>query len=326
MEWWIFWIYGWFWEWKTLWAVYIILEKLKKWEIIFSNILLDKKYLPNPDNYYFFDDMSNFYDILAFSWLFAMKVSEFSKKEVELWFLPFPRNFRPKINVFFDETWIFANAKDYKEIHKEYWADLQQYILQMRKLFVTTYLIIQRPHQLVSDLRIHISWWLKFKPLFWINFFKKYCWSYWLQELDPDTFKVICEVHYSYDENGKLYSYDIPQQKRIFWIFWKPLYYKYYNDLYLNKIFETKFRTNYLSDSWFFSNLKNWSIQNKALLHNKNIYESYFIITDNTDQSFKLPKVAFYDNPYYFIHKSIVKLSMMIKSFSFKNILTLKLK
>ena len=51
----------------------------------------------------------------------------------------------------------FANAKDYKEIHKEYGADLQQYILQMRKLFVSCYLIIQKPQQLVSDLRIHIS-------------------------------------------------------------------------------------------------------------------------------------------------------------------------
>jgi len=322
----IYWIYGGFWSWKTIGAVSIIIKKLQRWEIVFSNISLDKKFIPNPNNFYFFEKFDHFYDILAFSWLFAMKVSEFSKKQVELWFLPFPRWFRPKINVFFDELWVFANSKDYREVHKDYWKDLQQYILQLRKLHVLTYLIIQRPHQLLSDLRVHVSGWITFKPLLWYEFFNSWSGTYWLQELHPDTFNVICEKKYDYDVDWKLYSYEIPQEKKLFRMWFKPFYYKFYDDLFLNKVFETQFRSNFLFESWFFSNLKNWSIQNRALLHNKHIYENYFNDVVDNDQSFKLPKVNFMDNPSYFIHKLFLEIwKFMSKKYYIKNIfLTIK--
>lgn len=309
-----FWIYGGFWDGKTLWAVIMILMKLQKGEIVFTNISLDRKYLPNPDNYFYFESMDHFYDILAMSWLFAMKVSEFSKKQLELGYPAYPRGFRPRINVFFDEMGIFANAKDFKEIHAEYWKDLQQYILQLRKLHVTCFLIIQRPKQLVSDLRGHVSWWLKFKPLFWWGFFQKYAGTYWLQELDQETYNVVIEKRHWTDEKGNLYSYDVPMETKAFRVWYKPRYYKYYDDLYLNKIFDTKepFRSNYLFESNFFAKLQSNSINNKSLIHNKHIYENYFKNSGYLDSAFDAPKVGFRDNPSYYLHYNLKKFSIFM--------------
>lgn len=304
MEWGFFWIYWGFGSWKTIGAVILITMKLSQWQIVFTNILLDRKYLPNPDNYFYFQDMADFYDILAFSWLFAMKVSEFSKTQVEKWLPAYPRGFRPKINVFFDEMGIFANAKDFKEIHKEFWKDLQQYVLQLRKLHVTCFLIIQRPKQLVSDLRVHVTGWLKFKPLWGWESLWKYAWSYYLQELDQDTFHVITEKKHAHDEKWNQYSYEVPQERVSFKVWWKPKYFKYYDDLFLNKIFDTEspFRWDYLWKSQFFDKLKQNNINNKALTFNKHIYEDYFKNSIDTNTAFQSPKVSFRDNSAYYLH------------------------
>jgi len=310
MEGWIYGIYGGFWDWKTLGAVMLIVSKLKSWEVVFSNIRLDKKYLPNPDNYYFFSDMDDFHDILNFSGLFAMKASEFSDSEVKKGYPAYPRGMRPRINIFFDEMGIFANSKDFAKIHSKYWASLQQYILQMRKLFVSTYLIIQRPNQLVSDLRIHIAGWIKFKPLFDSDLFQKYAWKYYLQELDPITFKVVTETKMSYDSSWTLFSYDVPQELVLFKVWYKPRYYKYYDDLYLNQTFETSFHSNYLFDSGLFDNIKAWRINNKCLLNNKKIYANYFKDSNDSNKGFILPKVDFINNPSYWFHLFICKLKV----------------
>lgn len=322
MEGWIYWIYGWFWSWKSLWAVILIINKLKKWEIVFSNIRLNKSLLPNPQNYYYFDWFDDFYDILAFSWLFAVEVSKYNKKQVELWFPQFKRGARPGINVFFDEMWIFANAKDYKEIHNEYWKDLQQYILQCRKLFVSLYLIIQRPNQLVLDLRWHIPFWITFKPLWNIEWLWKWAWSYWIQELDSETFEVFNETHQWYDSEGNYYNYVVPQEKVLFSVWWKPFYYAKYDDLFLNKVFDTKFRTNYLYDSSLLSNLKLWYIKNKSLLDNKHIYENLIKTADNNIKDYSPPDVPYSINPIlkHYIFYNKIK-SIITKKYYFKDFL-----
>ena len=167
-------IYGGFGSGKSLGATIMMIRKLAAGELVFSNIKLNRNYIPNPQNYYFFEDFDHFYDVLAFSGLFAMQVSAYNERQTSLGYKPFARGSRPRINIFFDETGIFANAKDYKAMHDKYGIDLQTYILQCRKLFVSCYFIIQRPSQLVLDLRGHINYWITFKPLFGSSFWGKW--------------------------------------------------------------------------------------------------------------------------------------------------------
>lgn len=304
-----------------------MIRKLERGEIVFSNIRLNKSLLPNPQNYYYFDDFSNFYDILAFSWLFAMEVSKFNKKQTELWLPQFWRNSRPKINVFFDEMGIFANSKDWLNLHKEYWKDLQQYILQVRKLFTSVYLIIQRPNQLVSDLRIHIPYWITFKPLFDIEFLWKWAWSYRIQELNSETFEVITEKKQAYDSEGNYYNYEVPQEKHLFYVLWKPFYYSKYDDLYLNKVFDTQFKTNFLYESNLFANLKLWYIKNNNLLSNKHIYEKYIANINTNIKDFEPPKVPYSVNPTlnnYILYTKIK--SFLNRKYYFKDIFNSLLK
>ena len=227
----------------------MMIKKLVRGELVFSNIKLNKNYIPNPQNYYFFEDFDDFYDVLAFSGMFAMRVSEYNERQMIQGKKSFARSARPRINVFFDETGIFANAKDYKELHDKYGIDLQTYILQCRKLFVSVYFIIQRPSQLVNDLRGHINYWVTFKPLFGSLFWGKWFGSYWEQELDKETFQVIAETKQAYDSDGNYYNYVVPQERKLFNVWWKPYYYERYDDLYLNKVFETQFKTDFLLKS-----------------------------------------------------------------------------
>ena len=312
MEGWLYGIYGGFGSGKTLGATIMMIKKLVRGELVFSNIKLNKNYIPNPQNYYFFEDFDDFYDVLAFSGMFAMRVSEYNERQMIQGKKSFARSARPRINVFFDETGIFANAKDYKELHDKYGIDLQTYILQCRKLFVSVYFIIQRPSQLVNDLRGHINYWVTFKPLFGSLFWGKWFGSYWEQELDKETFQVIAETKQAYDSDGNYYNYVVPQERKLFNVWWKPYYYERYDDLYLNKVFETKFKTDFLLKSWLFGNLQKGYIRNRNLLDNRHIYEKYFAITDPDFEDFKPVQVSFVDNPDLYFHLFVTKVSSIL--------------
>ncbi len=114
-EWGIHCIYGSFGSWKTLFATATMIDKLKAWEMVFSNVMLDTKKIPNPKNYYYFESMADFMDILTFTWEFASAVNRHNEKArswVDKSILPFSRNRRASFNIFFEERAAFANAKD----------------------------------------------------------------------------------------------------------------------------------------------------------------------------------------------------------------------
>lgn len=310
MEWGLYWVYWGFWSWKTTFLTMKALEYLNANYIVFTNVKLNRNFLPNEKNYYFFNSFEDFIDILKFAWLFAQEVSNYNlKREVE-WLPFFPRNQRPKFVVLFDELWIFSNASEFKELDKKYGGELVQYILQVRKLFTTVFLTVQRPKDLYYKLREHTHYWFKYKPFtFWDNKISLWKWfgSYWIQELDKESFEVIIEKNIYYDSDWNLYHVDTPQEHKDCFVFWRPRYYKYYDDLFLNKRLEIQFSTLFLHESNFLKNLYNSKINNKYLIANKKLYENYFKSIDFNSQDFEPRKVSWNDNPSLFFHQNYVR-------------------
>ena len=299
-EWGIFCTYWYFWTFKTLWNVALIIKKLQNNEIVFSNIKMNKNLLPYPDNFYYFDDIKCLKDILAFSWLFALEVSKFNDKAFKNLTSRFSRNYRPKISIIFDEMGIFANSSEYKKFHQEVWEDLTQYLLQIRKLFVDLYFIIQKPWKLVKELRDYVQYWIRpyptFSSPFWI--LDKKCITYYFEVLNDDTFKIETEKDFKYDFlTNSLNSYEKPLRFEYFSIWWVPYYFDFYDDLFLNLPKKPIFESTFLKDIWFIDNLYLWRIKNPALIDNLSIYEKDFngvIISDKNLTTYKKPNYSDY--------------------------------
>lgn len=289
MEWGIFWIYGNFWVWKTLLSTVMMIDKLKNDEIIFTNIKLDKQHIPNPDNYYYFDNFNEFVDIMKFAWYFAQEVIKENELRKKTWRPVISRKYRPKFNVFFDEMGIHANANDFKQIHDEHGKELYQFLLQTRKLFQSIYCIVQKPRLLWNGVRMHVQYWYTYKPLWDSKTLWKHFWAIWCQDLDSETWNVEMKKDIKMDTDGTYFSVDIPQEFVFRSIWFRTKYYKYYDDLFLNKLFEIQFSTNYLSESKLLHNLANKKISNQALLHTRKLYEP--LIKD-------VPIVPLVDNSY----------------------------
>lgn len=324
MEGWLFWVYGGFWSGKTTFLTIKALEYLDSNYIVFSNIKLNRNFIPNEKNYYFFNDFEEFIDVLKFAWLFAQEVSNYNLKREVAWLPFFPRNDRPKFVVLFDELGIFANSSEFKKLDEKYGGELVQYILQVRKLFTTVYLAVQRPMDIYWKLRQHIHYWYKYKPLtLWdrkINLWK-YFWSYWVQELDKDTYQVIIEKDLYYDSDWNLYHVDTPQEQKDFNVWRRPRYYNYYDDLFMNKRLEIKFSTLFLHSSDFLLNLYNSKINNKYLIANKHLYESYFSDIDFNKETFKPLKITFSDHPALYFHQHFIAFKQfMNRKYYFKDI------
>lgn len=317
--------YWYFWSYKTLWNAYLIIEKLKNNEIVFSNIKMNKNLIPNPDNYYYFDDIKNLYDILAFSALFAYKVSEFNQKQIEINGLPFDRYFRPKVSIIFDEMWIFANSSEYKKFHDEVGESLTQYLLQIRKLFVDLYFIIQKPTKMVKEIRDYVEYWIKPKPTyenFILSFLFSNDYTYYKQVLDNE--KYLLEFEEKISLNPTNWQYEkiyIPLEKPFFRIRNVKRYFVFYDDLFFNLKEEIKI-SNFLIDNWFFKNLFLWKINNSPLLLNSSIYEHYknFDTDKNDFVNIKEPSLfsnfAYYYSKYYLswtLFWFIKKIFMIIK-------------
>jgi len=247
-------------------------DKLQKWELVFSNIKMNKDEIPNPHNYYYFDNFENFVEILQFTWFFAVELSKHNEFLLSEWKKTLWRNERPSFNIFFDELWIFANSMDYKQLHKEHWDNLYELILQCRKLFDSIYLIAQKPKLIANSLRQHISYWYTMKPLWGWKWLWKYSSQIWVQDLDPETYQVEIKKEIKFDKEWNKYTLEIPMEVVERNVWFRKKYFRYYDDLYLNKRFDFELVFPYLEESWFFYNLKAWRVQNKYLLEQKNIY------------------------------------------------------
>lgn len=272
-EWGISWIYWDFWIWKTLSAVVMIIDKLKRDEIIFTNIKLERNNIPNPNNYYYFDSFDEFVDIMKFAWYFAQEVIKENDNRRWKWKALITRKYRPRFNVFFDEMWIHANANDFKQIHDDYWTDLYQYLLQTRKLFQSIYCIVQKPRLLWNGIRMHVSEWYTYKPLWESPTIWKHFWAIRKQDLNQETWAVDMKKDIKLDTEWNWVTVETPKEFSFRSIYFRKSYFKCYDDLYLNKLFEIEFWTNYLTESWLLYNLANRKVSNFALLETRKLYE-----------------------------------------------------
>ncbi len=316
MEWQMLAMHWYFWAHKTLWSVKMILWDLERWDIIFTNIKFNNNYI-NPkfrNNIYFFESIEVLHDILAFSWYFATKVSEYNVNAIKNNTDLYPRYNRPKIKIYFDEMWIFWNSSDYQEFHKKFWKDLTQYILQIRKLFVDIVFLIQRPQRLVKELREYVNFWIKPEPLFpklqetiWFSFLENMK-KYYL-EIRDENWELIYEKKIVLNTTSWIYeNYDLPLKSHYSYLLWVPYYYRFYDDLYLNMKISFTLKTDFLIKSNFLKNVYLWVINNAHLKSNKKIYDAIALSSYPTNelvnvihQSNKKPR--FFDNPsYYFIH------------------------
>lgn len=305
MEWFIYCTYWYFGTYKTLWNVALIKKKLDAWEIVFSNIKINKNYFNNSENYFYFDDIRVLHDVLAFSWIFARKVSEYNELQWAKNMPSFDRSSRPKVNIIFDELAVFADSSKYKEFAKEVWEDLAKYLVQIRKLWVWLYLIIQKPNKLVKELRQYVEYWIKPTPKF--SFFQKYIIQYDLVSLDQETFKIDTELITTININGDVIQYEKQIRKKYFDVWFTPYYFNFYDDTYLNlNIDNIYFKTDYLKSVWIFNKILNNHINHKILTDNYKIYENFknFLYDDKfsieINKNFKRP--SFFINPFYYFY------------------------
>lgn len=316
MEWQILAMHWYFGANKTLWSVKMILDDLEKWHIIFTNIKFNTNYI-NPkfiNNLYFFEWIEVLHDILAFSWYFATKVSEYNEIAIENNTELYPRYARPKIKIYFDEMWIFWNSSDYQDFHKKFGQDLTQYILQIRKLFVDIQFLIQKPNKLVKELRQYVNFWIKPEPLFpkaqtffWLWFLKNMK-KYYLEIRDEDG-ELEWEKKIMLNTTTWIYeNYEVPLRSHFMYLFRVPYYYKFYDDLYLNLKIKFTLKTDFLIKSNFLKNVYLWVINNAYLKNNKKIYDEIALASYPSDELTTLivksnKKPRFRDNPsYYYVH------------------------
>lgn len=233
----LYWIEGQYWSWKSSLATYIAKEiclaskksiqkgKSLSWNIIISNIKMDKKLLPN---YYYFDDDKLLQVLRTCS--FVNDVERYLYTEIKKnWggLLNYKRNKFSKFYLFFDEAGAIANNHLKLEKNHTY----AEYINQNRKNFQDIYWITAKGTQTNKTLREMVDWWYYVKPLF----------NFWIfkdigiirrQQKDVE-WKIITEKYIWRDVNGD----DVMKEKPIdeyVWFFWKPSVRSYYDDLHKN--------------------------------------------------------------------------------------------
>lgn len=301
--------YGYFGTFKTLWNVALIKKKLSAWEIVFSNIKINGSYFSNYNNYFYFDDIEVLHDVLAFSAVFASKVSEYNQTQWNNGLPSFDRSLRPKINIIFDELAVFADSWKYREFAKNVWYDLAKYLVQIRKLWVNLYMIIQKPNKLVKELRQYVEYWIKPEPKF--SIFKDKCINYYKVSLDLETFKIETETKEFIDFNGDVKTYEKQIKKHFFSVWYTPYYFNFYDDTYLNLDIKTiVFKSDYLKKVWLLNKIVNNKLNHKVLFDNVKIYEPFKDTLYNDSESFALDefnpnnfkKNSFFDNPFYYFY------------------------
>lgn len=300
---------------KTLTSVSLILDDLRNWDIVFTNIKFNMNYVDasRRNNLYYFDDLHVLYDILNFAGIFAQNVSNYNENAA-LYNKPFySRYARPKIKIYFDEMGIFANSSDYAQFHKEIGKDLTQFLLQIRKLFVDIVFIIQKPEKLVKELRSYVWYWLKPEPIFpkleqrFLFKFLQNTKKIYLEYRDED-WVLIMDERLAVSTSGDYINYKVPLKFHYKYIKWTKYYYRFYDDLFLNLKISLNLKTTYLKDSGFLKNLYYSKINNVFLFNNKFIYDEVVKSTHTVDEISRISDVV-YPQPsirsnffHYFVH------------------------
>lgn len=163
----------------------------------------------------------SFLDVLQFIWQEDEKIRDLKIK----------RNDRLKRFLFLDEWGILLNQHNRKNFPYETY----DFLLQVRKINVFFFLGVQKFKNLTMQIREHVTAVLYFRPLFWLRFFKKTVGTVRMKQVDvegvTETRKYLAK-----DDKGDLVAKEEPIDWFLEYIR-KPSWFKFYDDLYLNKKF-----------------------------------------------------------------------------------------
>lgn len=226
---WIMGVDGEFWAWKTNMMSYM-LERFSRdpYTICFTNIKINYE----RENIIFYEDILD-------AWY-----NEKGKKNTTFWMLEILKiiwqidNLQRKANttranrlrfyIFQDEWGIIFN----QHARSKFPLAFFDYLLQVRKINVTIFLWVQLFTNLSKQLREHIARVFYFEPF--LGYFTSF-WSIRCKKLDVEG-NIRMKQYLAKDEQGDYITKEKPIDQHVkYW--YKPRYYKLYDDLYLNKKF-----------------------------------------------------------------------------------------
>lgn len=225
---WIYTILWNFWDWKTLFAMKIILDFLKNVEknkntLIFTNIKVNVK----SDNIIYFEDMyidketwkERFYLEDIFYLIDAIK-----QKEENV-----PRNLKTRFLIVYDECWIIFNSQQWSKLPLSF----KDFMLQIRKYNTTFFAIAQNFDNIVKVLRQNIHYAFKFQKFKFFTFLNNYISHVIFQQID-ENWECKLDSYIWKDQKGDYIKKEVPLQWSYMYFFRKPIFDKY-DDLFLNK-------------------------------------------------------------------------------------------
>lgn len=266
----LYWIEWQFWSWKSSLATHIAREVsiisakniakslTKSWNIVLSNIKMDKELI---SNYYYFED-DKFLEVLrTCNAVNDLERELYGVKKSKWWLKKRERKKFSKFYLFFDEVWAIANNHLKLQDNHIY----AEYINQNRKNFEDIYLITAKWWQTNKTLRQMVDWWFYVEPLSRLPLLCD-IWIIRKQKKDED-WKIEMKHYIWKDPNWDYIRKEKPHDYFVDW-FWKPWIWSYYDDLHKNIRDPDKYLN--INNKLFNQILSNKKELNQPLLENTN--------------------------------------------------------
>lgn len=233
----LYWIDWQFWSWKSALSTNIAREvardttkeimkqKTLSWNIILSNIKMDKEKIPN---YFYFEDDKLLEVLRTINSINDLERKIYWRKRNKWWLIQRQRKKFSKFYVFFDEAWAVMN-NHIKVKNNEIYAE---YVNQNRKNFMDLYLVSAQWSENFKTMRSKVDWWYYVKPLSRLPILND-IWIIRRQKREEDWKTVTMENFVWKDQNWDYILKQKPIDEYMDW-FWKPWIWKYYDDLHKN--------------------------------------------------------------------------------------------
>ena len=185
-------------------------------------------------NYYYFEDDKFLETLRTLNSVNDLERLIYSK-EWWGWINKHNRGKYTRFYLFFDESWAILN----NHMKLENNATYAEYINQNRKNFEDIFIISAKWWQNNKTIRQMVDWWFYVKPLmnFW---FFKWIWIIRQQQRDEE-WKVEMMNYLWKDQNGDYVNKSKPIDYYYAW-FWRPKYWKMYDDLHKNIRDQNKYK------------------------------------------------------------------------------------
>ena len=232
----IYWIEWQFWSWKSALSTHIarnvaikstklIAKQLSKsWNIILSNIKMDKELIPN---YFYFEDDKFLQILRTCNSINDLERAIYWTKKTNWWLIKRERKKFSRFYIFFDEAGAIMNNHIKLENNWNY----AEYINQNRKNFEDIYIVTAKWWQTNKTLRQHVDWWYYVEPFSKLPLL---CDIWLIRRCQKDEEgKILMQQFIWKDQNGDLVRKEKPVDEFVDW-FWKPWIWSYYDDLHKN--------------------------------------------------------------------------------------------